>query len=256
MYIVSVNPIQARIIKKSNDIHPNFEYSRLGKLNNFINLQELHQTSAVIKTYTQQFFFVSNYREKAEGIGCDKKYICCTDQDKGNVRPNKIKKDNPKKETDRISKNNNFYKRIKLYCEEDGIKAVYSKDGNLRVSKRGVSWYRIDLNDDGKKEIIIDPGLLFCGSGGFTTLIYENHNNKIHKIGDFFGGGIQIQDKVTNGYNEIMIPYKDYLPEGGWKTSIEKYFWNKKEKRYDKCSEKRKIFKFLDTFFDWVKRYQ
>lgn len=84
---------------------------------------------------------------------------------------------------------------------------------------------KVDLNEDGVKEIIVDSSEngFFGGTGGFQTWIFQQTQSGYRGIGDFFGflHITKILSTKTNGYFDIEFRYKHYFEKGGWEWERE-----------------------------------
>ncbi len=78
------------------------------------------------------------------------------------------------------------------------------KKGIIDSFGRRFIFFEYDLNDDGKKEILVGlRGSYFCGSGGCTTYLLDNQGNFITKFS--VSRDIVIDSKKTNGFKDLFI---------------------------------------------------
>jgi len=127
---------------------------------------------------------------------------------------------------------------IMIPCEENRYHQIaslnYSPIANEKYDPCSQICMKIDLNDDGVYEYIIDGSKLHgqCGSGGCSTYIYQIQNGRYVKIADLFGASVEILRYKKNGYYGLFLRYKHYLPKGGFTDATTFYFWNKYKKKY------------------------
>lgn len=72
-------------------------------------------------------------------------------------------------------------------------------------TSRKFIFFEYDLNDDGKKEILVGLiGSYFCGSGGCTQYILDNQGNVISKF-TVAGNPVVIDTHKSNGWKDLII---------------------------------------------------
>lgn len=88
------------------------------------------------------------------------------------------------------------------------IKDLYKDDlakNFIDDYSRKFIFFEYDLNDDGKKEILVGlTGPYFCGSGGCTQLILDDQGNVITKF-SVSGNPVIIDTNKTNGWNDLFM---------------------------------------------------
>ena len=66
-------------------------------------------------------------------------------------------------------------------------------------------FFEYDLNEDGKKEILVGfTGPYFCGSGGCTQLLLDDQGNVITQF-SVSGNPVVIDTNKTNGWKDLFI---------------------------------------------------
>lgn len=66
-------------------------------------------------------------------------------------------------------------------------------------------FFEYDLNEDGKKEILVGlTGGYFCGTGGCTQLLLDNQGNVITQF-SVSGNPVLIDTNKTNGWKDLFI---------------------------------------------------
>lgn len=89
------------------------------------------------------------------------------------------------------------------------LQSIYKDDlgkGIVDSFSRRFAFYEYDLNDDGKKEILVATrGGYFCGSGGCTILLLDNTGKKLSAftVSDY---PVVINHNKTNGWKDLLIP--------------------------------------------------
>lgn len=88
------------------------------------------------------------------------------------------------------------------------LKNLFKEDLEKKLineSSRKFIFFEYDLNDDGKKEILVGlTGSYFCGSGGCTQYILDNQGNVISKF-TVANNPIIIDSNKTNGWKDLII---------------------------------------------------
>jgi hypothetical protein len=75
----------------------------------------------------------------------------------------------------------------------------------INETSRKFIFFEYDLNDDGKKEILVGlTGSYFCGSGGCTQYILDNQGNVISKF-TVAGSPVIIDTQKSNGWKDLII---------------------------------------------------
>lgn len=89
------------------------------------------------------------------------------------------------------------------------LQSMYKDDlgkGIIDSFSRRFAFYEYDLNDDGKKEILVATrGTYFCGSGGCTILLLDNTGKKLSAftVSDY---PVVISHNKSNGWKDLLIP--------------------------------------------------
>ena len=75
----------------------------------------------------------------------------------------------------------------------------------INETSRKFIFFEYDLNDDGKKEILVGlTGSYFCGSGGCTQYILDNQGNVISKF-TVANNPVVIDTHKSNGWKDLII---------------------------------------------------
>lgn len=94
---------------------------------------------------------------------------------------------------------------------EKALKEEYDLDEAAAKQTRYYYNY-VDLNGDGKNEIVAEiVGPFTSGSGGDSVIIYTENNGILEEVDDFslIMNPIIISDEKTNGWNNIIVEYSN-----------------------------------------------
>lgn len=88
------------------------------------------------------------------------------------------------------------------------IKDLYKDDlakNFIDDNSKKFIFFEYDLNEDGKKEILVGlTGGYFCGTGGCTQLLLDNQGNVITQF-SVSGNSVVIDTNKTNGWKDLFI---------------------------------------------------
>lgn len=88
------------------------------------------------------------------------------------------------------------------------IKDLYKDDlakNFIDDNSKKFIFFEYDLNEDGKKEILVGlTGGYFCGTGGCTQLLLDNQGNVITQF-SVSGNPVVIDTNKTNGWKDLFI---------------------------------------------------
>jgi len=88
------------------------------------------------------------------------------------------------------------------------LKNIFKEDLEknwINETSRKFIFFEYDLNDDGKKEILVGlTGSYFCGSGGCTQYILDNQGNVISKF-TVANNPVVIDTHKSNGWKDLII---------------------------------------------------
>ncbi|VVT12165.1 hypothetical protein [Erythrobacter sp. EC-HK427] len=120
----------------------------------------------------------------------------------------------PQVELDRAGRHGEPDERFALSAEQIAAIAALEVDGiDQQVSENlqrhwtpGFLGGQIDLNDDGRNEILV-LSTMFCGSGGCSFRVYGDNQNGFSKISGstIARPPITVLDSTTNGWRDLTI---------------------------------------------------
>ncbi|WP_426474851.1 hypothetical protein [Chryseobacterium balustinum] len=132
-----------------------------------------------------------------------------------NMRTDSIQTDVPALKNSVVSGEDSLALRVKDY-----INSQYLKPEDLKIiepAERKFNLYQIDLNNDGKKEVLVNfftP--YFCGSGGCTLALLDSNLKLINRF-TVTRTPITIDSKTENGWKVLWLQDRNT-----WKKLINK----------------------------------
>lgn len=97
------------------------------------------------------------------------------------------------------------------------ITSKFLTEGDLRAIKedqRKFQLYKIDLNNDGNKEVFVNfPTTYFCGTGGCTVLLLNSHLEMITRFSPT--RTLYVEKTMQNGWSVLLTN-----SEGNWRKLI------------------------------------
>ncbi|MEC3884265.1 hypothetical protein VKA52_11050 [Halobacillus sp. HZG1] len=101
------------------------------------------------------------------------------------------------------------------------LEAAVEKEYNVKLSEENIRYYynRIDLNNDGNKEVFVFlVGSFVCGTGGCSAVIFKEMEGEYQVLSRFslVRNPVIVSNTTTNGYRDLIM----YVAGGG----IEDFF--------------------------------
>lgn len=85
-------------------------------------------------------------------------------------------------------------------------------------------FYPVDVNADGEREYIV-VSLEDCGSAGCATTLVMKREGRWKNIAEVLGS-IRVERSQTNGFYDVTLSYKEYIPSGGFQLKETRLVWD------------------------------